>query len=310
MQVFQVSSVIRGEIQFSPDGRLLVLLGHWPPVFIDLVNAAPVTLLPPDRGLAWEPRFIYNGAAFVWVTFDRQFCLHHFNTRQTRRLPLNGRHVFDIACGPLGRTLYLGCRGFYSGITLSHAIEEYDCGALEAAEVIPEESPSRLMLPQINHGNAYHRLTISANGGRLAVRQLPSAGLGVWVWDLGNRERGLLPLTTAVPAEDFALSGNGELLAAATKRGLTVWNASTGAEVFRSGKHQRGVTAVACNPPKPLIATGDNAGTIFLWDHSGNVLTRYAFGLGEVYGLAFAPDGLRCAGVDGTGKVVVWDVDV
>jgi hypothetical protein len=59
-----------------------------------------------------------------------------------------------------------------------------------------------------------------------------------------------------------------------------------------------------------MFATGDTGGQVFLWDHTGRVLTRYDWGLGEVYAMCFAPDGLRCAAIDRAGKVVVWDVDV
>src|SRR5262249_35499950 len=108
----------------------------------------------------------------------------------------------------------------------------------------------------------------------------------------------------------FALNSDGSQLAAAESTALSVWNTLTGEEVFRSGKHRRKVLAVACNPTKPILATGDNAGQIFLWDYAGNVLTRYDWKLGEIYGLTFAPDGLRGAAVDQNGKVVIWDVDV
>ena len=113
--------------------------------------------------------------------------------------------------------------------------------------------------------------------------------------------------------DGIALSADGTRLATIGNRGVTLWDLANGAparEVFRSGKHRRGVTAVACNPTKSVLVTGDTAGQVFLWDDTGRVLTRFDWGLGDVYGLTFAPDGLRCAAADAKGKIVVWDVDV
>jgi WD40 repeat protein len=163
--------------------------------------------------------------------------------------------------------------------------------------------------------NGFSSLTLTIDGRRLAGCHSWSVG----VWDLtepDGSERGWVRVAAGKignHVQGCALSADGTRLATVTNRGLTLWDVTgdvPACEVFRSGKHRRAVTAVACSPTRPLIATGDTAGNVFLWDHAGNVLNRYDWGLDEVYPLAFAPDGLRCAAADAEGKVVIWDVDV
>ena len=155
----------------------------------------------------------------------------------------------------------------------------------------------------------FHRLAVSMRGDRL-IAWGPD---GLRVWDVTTKRSSETPLTRVRPlrtVSDFALSADGSQLATVDGAGLTIWDAASGEQIVHSGKHRRAVHAVACHPSKPVLATGDKAGNVFLWDHAGNILTRYDWGLGAVDSLCFAPDGLRCAAADAKGKVVVWDVDV
>ena len=161
----------------------------------------------------------------------------------------------------------------------------------------------------INHRIHWNqRLVVSADGKWLAGKSNQT----LRVWNVGGPEvpaRALRFVKTKSLVYDFALSADGLHLVGVGSTGLSIWKTSGGGFIH-SGKHRRTVKAVACSPTKPMLVTGDNAGQVFLWDYSGNILTGYDWQLGEVCGLCFAPDGLRCAVVDKTGKVVIWDVDV
>jgi WD40 repeat protein len=128
---------------------------------------------------------------------------------------------------------------------------------------------------------------------------------------VGNRAKGGRPDIALAKNKvtRFVLSADGSRLVTVGSRGITMWNADTGQQLWASGKHRCGVQVAAFCPTRLLLATGDNAGLIFLWDATGRVLTRYDFGLQNASGLAFAPDGLRCAAA-GTDSVVLWDIDV
>ena len=78
-------------------------------------------------------------------------------------------------------------------------------------------------------------------------------------------------------------------------------------QLFRSGLHRMTVTSVAFAPDRPLMATGGVDGKVFFWEND-RVVQKFDWGLTAAKGLAFAPDGLRCAACD-YDKVVVWDVE-
>jgi WD40 repeat protein len=128
------------------------------------------------------------------------------------------------------------------------------------------------------------------------------------IWDTTDPNRPAVAISPKPRMAQFALSADGAHLATVDTHGVTLWNANTGRQVWTSGKHRRGVQMVSFCPTRPLLASGDTAGTIFLWDFAGRVLARYDFGLQNVSGLCFAPDGLRCAAAGR--EVVLWDIDV
>ncbi len=68
---------------------------------------------------------------------------------------------------------------------------------------------------------------------------------------------------------------------------------------------------MAFSPDSRLLLTAAKGKVVRLWDvATGRLLHTFDFDVGEVTGVAFAPDGMTAA-VGGTnGKVVIWDVDV
>jgi WD40 repeat protein len=231
-------------------------------------------------------------------------CVWDLATRHLTRWEGAGRELEALVVGPDGTTVYGACRA----LTGSNAAWETE---ILAFDLTTWERKGRF---RIRPGR-FPWLALSADGRRLAGR-----GPELLVWDLAIPDHPQLAVISVPaglpgsPAEWFALSADGTRLVTISNRGVTLWDTANGTptamEMFRSGKHRRRVSAVACSPTRPLFATGDTAGQVFLWDQAGHVLTRYDWGLDEVYALCFAPDGLRCAAIDRNGKVVVWDVDV
>jgi WD40 repeat protein len=292
---------LRHDLSFAPDGRLLV--GAQTRVLLDALGpGSPVELTPPTGAFTAYAQLALGGRALVYTTPTDNNHVHVWDL-QTNRIAVwegAGQDAKDLAVSPNGSTLYV-----------SHATSvRFEWQTELRAFDLTTGRPTRRFTVR---AGCFSSLTVCADGTRLAGRHSWSVGL----WDLTATDdpgRGWLEVKAGNLRSHVlgsALSADGSRLATITHRGITLWDVTRPAasEVFRSGKHKRAVTAVACRPTKPLIATGDNAGKVFLWDHAGNVLTRYDWGLGEVYGLAFAPDGLRCAAVDTSGKVVIWDVD-
>ncbi len=226
------------------------------------------------------------------ATTSRPWGVADFATREERRYQLPRASGRGLVATPEGKTLYLLAHLFDG--PKGAEVWQFDAATLERQG----EFASQKETPWEMIG--------SADGRRLATGRVVRDET-IRVWDT-TADRRAVRIKPKVSTSRFVLSSDGSHLATVGSRGVTLWDATTGREVWSSGKHRRGVQMVSFCPGRQLLATGDNAGGIFLWDFAGRVLTRYDFGLGDVYGLTFAPDGLRGAAVDGR-RIVIWDVD-
>lgn len=294
MQTFQVEveSAYHKKMAFSPDGRFLVIDAK----ALTLLDTAggPTRTFPELGILSYGIAFVLNGAAIACTPFGGGVQVLDLATGKARKHEPKGVYPHAVAAVPTADAFYVSVYNFEG---------KSDLRVFGAAD-LKQRAAFAAMDDKVD------RLAISADGKRLAGR---AGWRTLRVWNVGRPK---LPARPAIKVDaktqpnDFALSADGSRLAAGDSYALYVWDTASGERVVHSGKHRRGVMSVACCPTKPVIATGDNAGNVFLWDHTGRVLTRFDWGLTHVSGLAFAADGLRCAAIDGTGKVVVWDVDV
>jgi WD40 repeat protein len=295
MQTFQVTAptgwVGRRVVRFTPDGRYLCVSSNPGNLFDTQGDQPPEILRHYVYGFAGAGALSVAGDSPITGTL----VVTDLRTNKSTISKRDNCTIADGAVSPDGNLLYVAL-SFWSRSGHRHEIRVFAADSLQVRYAFGRQ-PSPLW-----------QLALSTSGNRLAV----SGYDGLKVWNVATK-RPAEVLTLERPprsVRDFALSNDGSRLATVDTSGLTIWNATSGEEAVRSGKHRRGVTAVAYSPTKPVLVTGDNAGTVFLWDYTGRVLTRFDWGLGAVNSLAFAPDGLRCAAVDVSGKVVVWDVDV
>jgi WD40 repeat protein len=297
MQVFQLSAptgwVGRRVVQFNPDGRYLCVSAN-PSNSFDTLNDQPPEIIPHYvYGFADDGKLRVAGESPITGTI----VVTNLRTGKSKSSKQERCMITDGVVSPDGKLLYVAL----SLPLFSPLADQHEIRVLAADSLQLQYAFGRGKSP-------LWWLTISAGGDRLAV----SGSEGLKIWNIATRNPVEL-MTLPRPlrfVRDFTLSNDGLRFAIVDTSGLTIWDVETGEEVVHSGKHRRGVTAIACSPTKPLLATGDNAGNVFLWDHAGNVLTRYDWGLDKVNALTFAPDGLRCAAVDAKGKVVIWDVDM
>jgi len=301
MQTFQVDYIPTKPLLFSPDGRYLAVRG-WKLTLVDTAGGShrfPAAFDPRSCGHA----FIGNGAGLVHATREGKIVAE------------------ELGSGVMRESVWSG-NGFSALAGASHSDHVF--------VALLSNLPQTLIVPLSNTDltqgapigeirDNVRRLVVSADGRWLAANAYDFHDYGakaqhvLRLWNLGKPKRpkrGSLVIETRAWIDDFALAADGSHIAAVDSFGLTIWSTSNGDQVARSGKHRRTVTAVAFSPTRPVLMTGDNAGHVFLWDCSGNILTRYDWKLGEICDLCFAPDGLRCAAVDASGKVVVWDMDV
>lgn len=287
MQAFQLPTglvAFRRHLTFDPDGRTLAV-GHNHLTLIDTATGAMRTL--DELAGLWNFEFV-NGGATMAGALHSEIRVLDLATGQLRSRRFESS-VYALAAAPGADRMFVS------------VFDRSPKSLLRAVSAADLEDRVKFD----GSDDVAHLLAVSADGRRLAA----STGLALRVWDVGGPALPTRAVTKELSANGFAFAAN-ERLAVAHANGVVLWDARTGAEVFRSGKHRRGVTAVACHPSREVLATGDSAGKVFVWDHGGRVLSRFEWGLEQVAGLAFAPDGLRCAAVDTHGKVVVWDVDL
>jgi hypothetical protein len=284
-------------LAFTADGRFLGVEAH-PFTLFDTLGGGDPVQVPSGGSFESHYRFVRSGAAVASRTDFNAVAVRDLRTGEVVRRTLDLR-VEDLAPGPGGETLFV--HGYALGLV--HG----EVHVLDAADL----TSRREFLWRGGHMLAF---TVSADGRWAAARDISNRYRNSRL-HVGPTHGSGTPTRLEPPGyvSDFCLNPDGSRLAAATTKGLVVWDTASGREVVHSGKHRRAVNAVAWAPDRPLLATGDSGGLVFFWDAAGRVLRRYQWGLTKVDGLAFAPDGCRCAaagGALGDARIVVWDVDV
>ncbi len=172
----------------------------------------------------------------------------------------------------------------------------------------------RALLTLNTHTNGFLRVTMSADGKRLA-----SAGQDgtARVWDATTGQETLTLGGNTNPIFGIAFSPDGNRLAASfgnspqnrNKPGqVKVWDTATGRETLTLKGHTNGVNGVAFSPDGKRLASASRDQTVKVWDTTSgqDVLTLRGHTL-DVLSVAFSLDGKRLASSSYDGTVKLWD---
>ncbi|MCA9050325.1 MAG: PQQ-binding-like beta-propeller repeat protein, partial [Planctomycetaceae bacterium] len=112
----------------------------------------------------------------------------------------------------------------------------------------------------------------------------------------------------AVSVYGVAWSPDGKTIAASGWDGeLVGWNRE-GKRIWERPPHRSALMALAFSPDSSRIAVGSGDGLVLVVDAaSGEELSRFRHGTGQVKGIAFSPDGRRIYAGSTDGNLTAWD---
>jgi WD40 repeat protein len=309
MQTFQLPE---GKSQpqsvgFSHDGRLVAV---WDRSTVFVIDPSAGTVRTLCRAPLPQWGYVGCGSPGVGFTTDGQgavaFCVHH----PIGGPPAGAVRVYALGSGAVMRQLPLKS---YAAVEIGPDSKWVYATVVDGRRtgVLRWDPLTGQTLPAFGHivGGSC-QLTVSTDG-----RWVVGSRLGdVRVWNMAGkapptRASKKLEVGDRIIISALTVSSDGAFLAAVT-RGVHVWDVKTGTRwTIAPGSSVKGREA-AFHPSQPLLALSGGTPEVTFWDAvSRSEVKRFAWDVGPVTALAFSADGLRCAAA-GTGRVVIWDVDV
>jgi WD40 repeat protein len=293
MQVLETGRLTQGlGLTFSPDGRWLALGGSSTRlIFLSSLSGERREVLLPDQSWAGLG-LAFTTAGLALRNIDGDILVYDPEGNAPRHR-IEGVRAIGVVTPPDGRTLFAARNPDYPEIA------RWDVGGF------------RELPPFGKHRGRVWHLAVSADGQRVAAGG--SGHLRVWTLagpTVPKRATYHIRMHGSGWVKCLALSHDGGVLATAARNQVIAWDVAFGVEKLQHSRHRRAVNVVAMSPIGPRLVSGGNDELVFVYDtETGRERHRYEWGIGAIQGLAFAPDGLRCAALRDSGRVVVWDTD-
>jgi WD40 repeat protein len=118
------------------------------------------------------------------------------------------------------------------------------------------------------------------------------------------------PLSDNRDFRRLCFSPDGRFLAAGAGRSAWLWDLSGQRDPVRFPAFRQFIERVAFHPSGRLFAAGSRDGEVRVYETgAAKELLRLDLDLGEIRGLAFAPDGMTAVAVGRDKRLAAWDVD-
>jgi WD40 repeat protein len=272
-----------------------------------------VTMVPAGTIARLGSDLFRNGEVIEFLDFSRDsrflFTASHW---------ANHVHVWSIPDGRLVQALDAGgpVRSMArsgDGRWLAAGADRGEMGHVVLWDAV-ERKRQRILRPY--RANSTHAVAFSADGSTLVTSSLIEVPENaITVWDVSAGEKRAAFDHTLMGSSCLALSPNGLTLAVAWYSKIELRAVATG-KLHCTLTSKRGETeALAFSPDGRVLASGNDEGSVNLWNLSGGwlwhrprLLRQLRGTIEYVYGLAFSPDGTSLAVAD-SGGVTVRQVD-
>jgi WD40 repeat protein len=288
------------DVAFSPDGKYLVAANGDRTVTIwDRASHQVQRVLQEHNDPVWGVAYSRDGliaAACGNVFRAQQACevrIWNGKTGQlVKSLPVSVNVVWSVAFSPDGHLMATG------GGDMQKAPVELEVWDTRTWKVLHKLTGHRLGVDSVTFSPDGQSLASAANDGVVKVwdvrtgrctRTLPLEGGEKCVWWL-------------------AYHPDGQSLATAGTRSLTIWSLATGKKLRDLPGHFGEIRQVAFHPDGQRLASGGRDGTVRIWDvPTGLEILTLREHDGPIEGVAFSPDGRQLATAGRDGTVRIWD---
>ncbi len=283
------------EIQYSPDGRLLVVasrIGIW---LYDVTTHQEVTLLTePTSGvgsLAFSPdgRTFASGRADGTIILNGPIVQLDKSIGVQKTLTGHTDYVWNLVFSPDGKTLASDSR---DGTT-----RLWDAITGEQKWTLTKDSDRASMLSFTPDGGAM----VSVNWDDEISLWNPSTG----------KHKKTFALHPDCSTTGAAFNPNGKTVAIGSENGtIYLHDLDTGELEIALTGHEEYVENLAFSPDGKTVVSGSGDGTIRLWDiHTGEHRLIFTGHTLDALGVAFSPDGKTLASSIDDGTIRFWDTD-